>query len=54
MRLPLGWLVLVCRALLHFLDPGKFPDKDHFSAKYKHLLENQSEKEVSATRPFAE
>ncbi|CAI5961726.1 unnamed protein product [Closterium sp. NIES-64] len=32
-------------ALLHFLDSGKFGDKEEFSAKYKHLLENQSEKE---------
>ena len=34
------------RALLHFLDPYKFGEKEDFAAKYKHLLEHQSEKEV--------
>ncbi|CAI5528992.1 unnamed protein product [Closterium sp. Naga37s-1] len=35
-------------ALLHFLDERKFGDKEEFSAKYKHLLENQSEKEITS------
>ncbi|CAI5468403.1 unnamed protein product [Closterium sp. Yama58-4] len=35
-------------ALLHFLDDRKFGDKEEFSAKYKHLLENQSEKEITS------
>ncbi|CAI5467351.1 unnamed protein product [Closterium sp. Yama58-4] len=35
-------------ALLHFLDDKKFADKEEFSAKYKHLLENQSEKEITS------
>ena len=37
----------VLRALLHFLQPAKFPNKDEFVAKYKDL---HSEKEVGWDR----
>lgn len=33
-----------CRALLHFLDPGKFKNKDEFVENYKNLSSfNESE-----------